>query len=432
MRLWLLVALLLAAPALAEKKKVVIDAPTAVAKAIDAALAKKYEAVAAAKPLSAAPLTKEIREACEPSGAVAVVMVRAVAGGYTVQVLSAADGTPLDTFDLRSPPKKPMKVLPKPVATQLNAALQEARAVGEKPKPVQAAPVAAESAPATVAKPNPVVAAPAAEPRRAEPAPATLEVATEPSRPGPAPSSDTTLTAFRASLGFRGFNRAMAWDSTKSASLSGYGVPFAPAVSLDATWFPAAPFTTGFIGNLGVTTQADIGVGLISSPLADKSQFGTSSVRFRLGALARFLLSRVFEVIIGAGYSSQTFDVAKRSTVNNVNRPDLPSVAFNGPRALVGIRLNNLGPVSIDVNAGFVYAIGKGELGSEGFFPKATVFGVDAGAGVAVSLTDHIDLRIGADFTRYFIRPNAVGAIVTAGSGSDQYVGGNVSLVFVL
>lgn len=207
---------------------------------------------------------------------------------------------------------------------------------------------------------------------------------------------------------------------------------FAPAVAVDATWFPAAPFTTGFIANLGVTTLADIGVGLVSSPRGDESRFGTSTIRFRVGALVRLPLSPVFEINAGAGYSSQTFAVAPQSVDGKVNRPDLPGVAFNGPRAAVGVRLNKLGPVSIDATVGFMFAVGKGELGSEEFFPKAMVFGVDAGAGVSVAMMAHVEARLGFDYTRYFIQPNAAGAIVTAGSGADQYLGGNVSLVFVL
>lgn len=428
MRIWLLLALVVAAPALAQKKKVVVDAPSNVAKAVGAALAKKYEAVHAAKPMSATPLTKEIREACEPTGAVAVVIVRAVAGGYSVQVLSAFDGTPLDTFDFRGAPKKPLKALPKPAATQLNDALQEARAAGEKPKPppveVAATPAPTQTAP-TAPAPQPVAEKPAVAERTPTPT-----VVSEPS--GPPPNPEDLRTAFRASFGFREFNRALNWDSTKSASLSGYSVGLAPAIAVGATWFPAAGFTTGFIANLGVTTLADIGVGLDSSPLGDKNRFGTSTIRFQLGALVRLPLSTVFEVNAGAGYSSQTFTVSAQSVNGKVNRPDLPGVAFNGPRAMVGVRLNKLGPVSIDVTAGFMYAIGKGEVGSESFFPKATVFGVDAGAGVSLALTAHVEARLGFDYSRYFIRPNAAGAIVTAGSGSDQYISGNVSLVFVL
>ncbi len=430
MRIWLLLALVVAAPALAQKKKVVIDAPSNVAKAVGAALSKKYEAVHAAKPMSATPLTKEIREACEPTGAVAVVIVRTVTGGYSVQVLSAFDGTPLDTFDFRSPPKKPLKALPKPAATQLNDALQEARAAGEKPKPP---PVEVAATPAPT--PTPTETAPAAQPMAEKPAVVTERKPTpamvsEPSAPPPNP--EDLRTAFRASFGFREFNRALNWDSTKSASLSGYSVGLAPAIAVGATWFPAAPFTTGFIANLGVTTLADIGVGLDSSPLGDKNRFGTSTIRFQLGGLVRLPVGTVFEVNAGAGYSSQTFTVSAQSVGGKVNRPDLPGVAFNGPRAMVGVRLNKLGPVSIDVTAGFMFAVGKGELGSEEFFPKATVFGVDAGAGLSVALVAHVEARLGFDYSRYFIRPNAAGAIVTAGSGSDQYISGNVSLVFVL
>jgi len=436
MRIWLsLVLVVLAAPAFAQKRqKVVIDSPPAAAKAVKAAL-RKYEAVPAAKPLSATPLTKEIREACAPSGAIAVVMVRAIAGGYSIQVLNASDGTPLDTFDFRSPPRRPVKSLPKPAAAQLVTALREARAYAtgpvEPPKPA-AAPTPAH-APAPAPPPEPVAKAPPAEPTPAPSARATAEVVNEVSVSPVSPPVADQRPAFRASFGFRGFNRSLTWDKTKSEALSGYDVGFAPAVAVDATVFPAAPFTSGFASNLGATAQADLGVGLVSQPRGDSSQFGTSTIRFRVGAVVRLPISTSFEANGVMGYSSQTFAVANVSTNGAVSRPALPGVAFNGPRAALGVRLSHLGPVSIDAGVGFMLAIGKGELSTELFFPRASAFGLDASAGVSLELASHLEARLGVDYARYFISTNANGTeVVAAVSSADQYLSGSISMVFVL
>lgn len=422
-----LVVMVLAGSALAEKKsKVVIDAPPAVAKALKAALAKKYDTVPAAKALSATPLTKEIREACAPSNAIAVVMARSVAGGYSVQVLNAIDGTPLDTFDFKAAAKKPVKALPKPVAAQLLAALKEAQPyVVEKPVEATPPPVPKNIAP-KAAEPTPEPVAAVVEPKAAP-----AEVKDEVSSPAPSSGPQELRTAFRASVGYAGFNRNLDWQN-KSEELSGYTAPFAPSVAIGATLYPAAAFTSSFIANIGVTTQANVGVGLMSQPRGDGSRFGTSTVRFRAGALVRIPVSTTFEANAGVGYSSQTFVVAPKSE-NGVDRPLLPGVAFNGPRANVGVRLEHLGPVSIDANVGFVLAIGKGELAAEGFFPNASAFGLDASAGVSVELVPHIEGRLGFEFARYFISPKTSEAdLLQAKSGADQYIGANVSLVFVL
>ncbi len=424
-----LVVMLLAGSSLAQKKsKVVIDAPPTAAKAVKAALAKNYDSVPATKPLSATPLTKEIREACAGSNAVAVVMVRAVAGGYSVQVLNAIDGTPLDTFDFKAAAKKPVKALPKPVAAQMLAALKEAQAYVVE-KPVEATP---PQVPKNIA-PKPAEPTPAPAAVEEKPAPPVSTQVTQTPASSPAPSApEEYRTAFRASVGYSGFNRSLNWQN-KSEALSGYVAPFAAAVAVDATLYPAAPFTTGFISNIGVTTQANVGVGLLSQPRGDSSKFGTSTIRFRAGALVRIPVGTTFEANAGAGYSSQTFAVAPQSAEGAVTRPELPGVAFNGPRANVGLRLNHLGPVSIDANVGFVFAIGKGELTAEGFFPNASAFGLDAAAGVSLELVPHLEARLGFEYARYFISPRSTDADLTrASAGSDQYIGGSVSLVFVL
>ncbi len=437
MRSWLLVVMIIASPAWAQTRpKVVIDAPGPIAKAINAAIAKTYDPQPAKKPLSDVPLTKEIREACAPHGAIAVVLVRPAPGGYSIQVLSASDGTPLGTFGFNAAAKKPLKSLPKRAAAELLTTLQEARPAASTL--VATATPVAEPTPGQPTKrdepsrhaPEPTKPAPVAS--RPEPTRPT-EVAAEPAPSAP-PDPRELRTAFRASLGFRGVNRRLAWDSSKSDALSGYDVPFSPAIAVDLTWFPAAPLTTGFISNLGATIQGDIGVGILSTPREDPTQFGTSSARFRLAALVRLPFGKTFDANAGLGYSSQTFAVSALSTNGLAVRPAMPGVAFNGPRVAIGVRLNHLGPVSIDVTGGFVIAIGKGELASDAFFPKSSAIGVDAAAGVSLELVSHFEARIGFDYSRYFITPNAVDdpLLLQAKRGTDQYISGSASLVFVL
>ncbi len=427
--------------ALAQKKaKVVIDAPAPVAKAVQAALGKKYDGVMAAKSLSDVPLTKEIREACQPHGAIAVIVTRAAPGGYSMQVLSAADGTPLDTIAFAAVAKKPVKALPKTVAAQLLAALDEARPNGApkpaEPPPTVAAPAqtpAAVPAPASVTTPS--APAPAKQPEPAAEPPTTV-ASSSASSSSPLSSTaetDSSKTAFRGGFGFRAINRSLTYDKTKSEALATYSLPFAAAVAVDGEWYPAAPFTTNFLSNVAVTASGDFVVGLTSLPAGDNTKFGTSALRVRAGLLVRLPVGTNFEATAGAAYSSQTFAIASTSPDGKVTRPLLPGVAFNGPRATVGARLNHLGPVSLDVAGGFVYAVGKGEIAGSSFFPFASAFGVDATFGAAVELSPRVHARLGVDWARYFITLNAItGATLQAKTAADQYLGANLGLYLVL
>lgn len=428
----ILLACLFSAQVFGQKKsKVVVDAPRRSMNAIEAAVGKKYEAVPAAQPLSDLPLTKEIREATAPFNAIAVILARPSARGYSIQVLSASDGTPIDTFEVKAAKKKRLKALSKSEVKQLLAALKEARAnlpPPLAPEPASVDPVVAvepEKTPEPLAAPAKTVDAPAAEP--------VVEVAAGTPAQSPAPNPEELRTAFQASFGVRGMNRSLTWDASKSDTLSNYSVPFNPAISVGATMFPAAPFTTSFIANIGLTTSADIAVGLSSQPIDNATRFGTSSVRYRIGAIVRFPISKTFELNAGAGYSSQTFSVATTSTDGDYTRPNSPGVAFNGPRFFVGVLISKLGPVSIDAGFGIVIPVGKGELAEATFFPKASAVGLDAAVGLSLEVVTHLQVRLGVDYARYFISANASSTgTLQARTAADQYLSGSLSLVFVL
>ncbi len=411
------------------KSNVVVDAPALAMSAIEAALGKRYEAIPSGQPLSDLPLPKEIRDATAPFNAIAVILARSTRRGYSVQVLSAADGTPIDTISVKALKKKPLAALTKAEVKKVLTALKEARA---NPPPARAPePVAVSAEPEKAPEPDAVPAKPVEVPVAQ---PVTEVAAAAAAAPvTPAPNPEDLRTAFQASFGVRGMNRSLTWDASKSASLSDYAVPFNPVISVSAALFPAAALTTGFIANIGLTTSADIAVGMSSKAINNERRFGTSSIRYRVGAIVRIPTSKSFEFNASAGYSSQTFTVSAISADGAYTRPDSPGVSFSGPRVSVGALLSRLGPVSIDAVVGAVIPLGKGELAEATFFPQASAVGVDAAAGVSFEVATHLQLRVGIDYARYFISANATtSSTLKAQSAADQYVSAGLSLVFLL
>ena len=410
------------------KQAVIIDAPPAMAKLLQSTLSTRFNASITRDALSDAPTSKEVRSVTSPAKAIAVVLARPAGDAWTIMVLNGADGTPLETQNFRAAARKPLKALPKNVVGALilacatgQAPAAQAASSSDTPKsePAKADPVASSSK----GSKNEGVAT-------KEPAPVPVTSVSS-SSSSSSSSTPSALPAIRAGLGFRAFGRSLTWSGDPDQALARYALPFAPAVALDATWYPGAHFTSGVAANLGIAFSGDVGVGISSKQ--DTSRFGTRYDRFRVSAAFRQPFGSTFSVEAVAGFSTQTFSIDPVAANDGSARPNIPSVTFNGPRAGLGVRLVKLGPVGIDAMAGFTFLAWTGELGTEAYFKRAGGFGVDAGGGVSIELVENVQLRAGLDWTRYILtlRPEE-GARFTAPSATDQYLGGSVALHWVM
>ncbi|MBL8919145.1 MAG: hypothetical protein JNJ54_09820 [Myxococcaceae bacterium] len=426
-----------ARPAASSKQAIVVDAPPAMAKLLQSTLGARFSVTVNRDALSDQPLAKEVRTVTAPVKAIAVVMARSAGDSWSLTVLNGADGTPLENQVFRAAARKPLKELPKSVA----GAIALACATGQAPsaeKPDSAAPATTEPARTEVTKAEPR-AEPKAEVKKAEPKkvePAKSEPAPEPERTTVSSSSEpsatpSTLPALRMGLGFRGFGRSLTWAGDPEQALARYALRFAPAVAIHATWYPGAHFTSGIASNLGLAFMGDIGIGISSSQ--DTSRWGTRADRFRISGAFRQPFGSVFSLEAVAGVSLQRYSIDPVAANDGTPRPNIPSVAYVGPRAGVGVRLAKLGPIEVDAMGGIVILTSTGELGTEAYFRRAGGFGVDASAGVAVQLIDNLQLRAAFDWTRYFLslRPEE-GARFVAPSAADQFLGGSVALQWVM
>lgn len=447
MRSFVLVMVCCALPGLAAPKKkgpavakqaVVIDAPPAVAKAIQATLAPRYAVTVNRSPMSDAPTTKEVRAVTGPVKAIAVVMARPQGDAWSITVLNGADGTPLDNQVFRAPPRKPVKALPKNVAAALVLAIATGQAVGAEPTPTPVVETKPEPA-----KPEPVKTEPKPEPKPAEPAkavatPTPTPVEPTPSSPSVSSSSGTTFTpsplpAVRLSLGLRAFARQLTWGGATENAATAYPWNPSVAVAFDGTWYPGAHFTSGVLGNIGATVQGDLVIGQSTTTTDRSARYPSRSQRFRIGAIFRQPFGSVFSLEATAGYSTQSFGLDPLATDGTTVRPAIPTVTFQGPRAGLGVRLVNLGPLSLDAMGGFKLPVRFGELATDVYFPQARGIAADATLGVSIQFAPNLHLRTAFEWNGYFLTLNPQeGARFQTPSGTDQYLGGNATVVFAM
>lgn len=236
--------------------------------------------------------------------------------------------------------------------------------------------------------------------------------------------------AFVTAVGLRGFGRSFSWAEGASGSLPSYSMPYGHAVAFEAAWFPGAHFTQGAGANFGVFIDGAIGLGLTSS--RETTTFGTSAQRLRFGAKARFPLGQTAQLDVLLGYGTQTFEIAAKSPTG-ATRPNIPSVAYAGPRGALGVTLRFSERVQGNVLAGFTWLLGTGEIGSQAFFPNASGLAADASLGVSIKLVEALRLRVSADWTGYFLSMNAdATSTLQATTASDHFIGGTIALAWAM
>ncbi len=434
MRLWLVTSALLASAAVAAPKpSVVITGPAPVTRWVSKELSKRYTPKVLKTAVAPMPTAKEVRDVTAPSKAVALIICQASGQFVTLQVLNGADGTPLDTVSIKASMKKLPRVMPKPQLAALMFAVGSGKAPGKQaPVAAEPEPVAEKTAPEVVKVKDP----PAEEPKKEvaskkkkeepkpepEPQPAAEVVAEAAS-----PSTPSKHPALRASVGVGGFNRSFSWAGNPSPSLATASQPFSGDISVDASWYPGAHFTSNFLSNLGVFVTGDFGVGMVSR--VQESRFAHSATRLRFGGLIRLPIGDRFSLHAHVGYSRHELTTSAVAVNDGSARPNIPDVLFNGFRAGLGFRLRMFSTVELDGLGGFQVVAGKGELGSDRFFPAATAIAVDAGGGLSVGLAENLRLRAGVEWQRYFVTLNAAEtSTFFAKSASDQYITAAASL----
>lgn len=435
MRIWLVMWAVVSCSAFAAKKPVVvITGPASVTRLVSKELSKKYTPRVSKKSISPMPTAKEVRDFTEPERAIALVICQAAGQYLTLQVLSGHDGTPLDTISVKGTARKPPRALPKPQLAALYFAVGSGKAPSKEaaPEPVAEKPTEPEPVKERPTEPPPKEEPKkevAQRPRKDEPAPAKEEPPTvrEPSTP----SKPSPLPALRATVGFGGFNRNFTWAGNPSPSLATANQPFSGAITVDASLYPGAPFTSGFLANLGLFMSGDFGVGMVSR--VQESRFAHSATRLRFGALVRLPVGDRFSLFGHLGYARQELTTSLSAVNDGSARPNIPDVLFNGFRLGLGLRLRLFGTVELDALGGFQTVAGKGELASDRFFPAATALAVDAGGGLSVELAPSLRLRGGVDWQRYFITLNpGESSVFFARTAANQYITFAASLQWVM
>lgn len=429
----------------AEKKSVVLSGPGPLTKFVTRQLSKRYQTRTLKAPVEAQPTAKQVRDVTAPADAVALLVIQPAGQSFIIKVLNGADGTPLDAITVRGTAARP----PKAMAKSDLAALLFAVGSGVAPSAATTEPPTQSAEPT---KSEPVATKPEPEPAKSEPAkpePTKSEPVASPTRPSNSSSSapmevsqspateptPSTLPALKLSVGGGGFNRALRWAGNPSPYLSTATYPFTAQISVDGVWYPGAHFTSNFLSNLGVFGAADFGMGMVArfNVEGETSRYSASASRLRFGAIVRIPVVERFTAMAHVGYSRHEVTTSDVAVNDGAPRPNIPNVLFNGFRGGLGVRLRLIGTLEFDAGGSFQTVVGKGEIGSDAYFPDTTAFAIDAGGGLSIQLVDHIRLRAGAEWQRYFLTLHPGDDVTYYAQGAvDQYITATASIQWTL
>jgi hypothetical protein len=128
-----------------------------------------------------------------------------------------------------------------------------------------------------------------------------------------------------------------------------------------------------------------------------------------------------------AAYGSQSF-AFKADAV----RTDLPpDVAYSSVRT--GLFSSHQLGQSFDLNfsANYLFVLNPGMIRSEGYFPRASVGGIDLGAGLDFKFSKALGIGVSGGLRRYFFNMNSQpGDPNVAGGAVDQYPVGQLRIIY--
>jgi hypothetical protein len=220
---------------------------------------------------------------------------------------------------------------------------------------------------------------------------------------------------------------------TPQDNVRDYSILAAPHLYVHADIFPFAGPGDSFGNNIGLTAIVGGAVGLRSTlngggRAEPDTGVKTNFFHVRVGPKVRFLLGSGDKAPMLTGEVAYT----RWAFTFDDDTGTAPSFVYQSIRPGVGLRMP-AGPVNLLLDTGFHFVTDSGALTAR--FPNASVLGLDAQAGVAVPLSEKLEMRFNVNYNRYRgnlkaeLDPTAANATPYVAAGSvDQFFGLHVGV----
>lgn len=247
-----------------------------------------------------------------------------------------------------------------------------------------------------------------------------------PARPAPAPSPDAPAARLGAlDLGADVLRRDLVYQGTSA----GLGAPLkvaapgvvSPGVRLEVTplsraagrWYAGAAVFASYARSVGFATQGPAG-GASHDTTVSRLELG-------VGLALRPFAASALSIVPRVSYRTFTAEVSPTGAI-----PGLPDTDLAGPRVGVDLEAPFAGRFAALLGAGYTHWLqAKDLVGSGGYFSSGSAFGLDASAGLSVTVRAPFSLRVLADYERTSYRLSGTSAYHATGA-TDSFLGGRL------
>jgi hypothetical protein len=206
-------------------------------------------------------------------------------------------------------------------------------------------------------------------------------------------------------------------------NLRNYQLGAAPLVSVEGAVFPFVASGTPVLRDLGVFGGYSRSFALQST--SDTGTVDTQWSRYFVGGQVRLRTGGEGSPVLAltGAYGDESFGFSGSPA------PSLPSVDYRFVRTGADVRVP-IGRFSLFARGGYLFVLSAGDVAAR--FPHATVGGIDAELGGAVTLVPGLEARVTASYRRFFYSMNPTpGDGYVAGGALDELGGLLASVAYV-
>jgi hypothetical protein len=224
----------------------------------------------------------------------------------------------------------------------------------------------------------------------------------------------TELLAIAAAFDLAG--RWFTYNDGVTSNLRDYDVFGAPGVQIGGELYPLAASDVAVLKDLGIATRFGTALGL-SSETASGDAVSTSWTRFDAGLRLRIRTGGDEAPVVGlhGGFGLDTFDLEASGALAD----EVPSASYAFLRGGVDGRVP-LGPMALALFFDYLGALSAGAVYDR--FTGSSIGGIAAGGGLVVPIASGFEVRLGAEYERWFyaFEPTVGDAFVAGGALDEQ------------
>jgi len=241
------------------------------------------------------------------------------------------------------------------------------------------------------------------------------------------PPKEQRPAAVDIELDFRLVHRNFNYKDDLRGDLRDYKLGIGPGVGTKFQYYPGAHFTAGVGAQFGVDFEWER-VFKFDSTRDGDAKFPTESQQFLVGLRWRYPTGRWEpSIVVDYGVHSFRFGVSGPAVPGEDNTAGIPSVKYEFVRVGAGFRvgIGSNERFIVAANAAFRGVFSVGGIGTSSWFPEANANGMDAMLMLGYALPKGFEIRLGADYRRYWFDLNPVppDPPYVAGGALDQYWG---------